>query len=255
MKYLILSLLTCSILYSSAQKKLSFELTMNAGIDISRTPPIKSRPTAYFIYDPNTGTTTIVPGSPGRNTNTFKNIISPQGSVGARATYALNDHFRVFGGLAFSFLKVRRENTVPLSSATGGFFNDYVSKEEFDFYNLDIPIGVRYAVKKWSFDAGLTPSVILSSKLSNIRTPSDPEVSPAPWPLNPGDPQPTPDNIKKTFISAFIAPAYQAGKKIKIGIEYSHGLTNMYEANFYSSGIYQQMKNSTLSLKIIYKLN
>lgn len=255
MKYLFLHLLTCCILYSSAQKRISYELTMNAGIDISRTPPIKSKPVGYYIYDPNTGIITVLPGSPGRNTNIFKNIISPQGSIGARAIYTLNDHFRIFGGISFSFLKVRRENTMLLSSATGGFFNDYISKEEFDFYNLDIPVGVTYVLKKWSVDLGLTPSVILSSKLTRIRTPSDPEVSPAPGSMNPGDPQPTPENTKKNFISAVITPSYQAGKKIKIGIEYSHGLTNMYEANFYSSSIYQEMKNSTLSLKIIYKLN
>jgi opacity protein-like surface antigen len=253
MKYLILSILVLSVTYSTAQKKLTYELTLNGGIGFSRTPPIIEKGYGTAMYNPGTGTITVIPGND-RIANTYKGMAQPQFSLGARVNYDLHKNLKLYGGLTVSFLKVKRENTMPMDF---GFPNNpymigyYITTETFNFYTLDIPIGANYTINKWSLDLGLIPSINLSSKLVKVEKDMFAEIYPYYDPLMPAH---SPQNRIGSFISASILPAYQVSNKIKVGIEYKHGLTDSYATDTYSSEVYQKMKTSTLGLKILYKI-
>jgi hypothetical protein len=120
---------------------------------------------------------------------------------------------------------------------------------------LNIPVTVSYSIAKWQLEAGVNTSFILNSKNTQTTEKNlNPEFSGAPPPLNPGDPQPSSDNKSKSFFSLSVSPQYQLSKKLKIGIEYIHALTNIYSTNWYSKETYPGMKTSSLGLKILYKL-
>jgi len=247
MKYLIFSLLTLNILNAKAQAKISYDLFLDAGTSLSKSPTVVIPGFRAFQYDPNTGTTTIIQFA-SKTSNTFKNKISPQVSLGVRANYALSQFIKLYGGLGISFINSKRINTFPIT--VGGKNFDYITTESFNFYNLNFKLGLSASKNKWSLNVGISPSLILSSKVAVIEKPEDPEFYPAPpGTLNPQDPQPSADNKEKGFISISISPLYQVSNKLKIGLEYDHGLSKLY-----SSEVYQSMKVSSLCFKIVYKL-
>lgn len=253
MKYLILSILTFSVSYSTAQKKITYDLTLNAGVGFSHTPPIVAKGYPTAMYNPGTGTITVIPGND-RVTNKYKGITQPQFSLGGRVNYDLHNKLKLYGGLAVSFLKVKRENTMPMDFGTANnpyIIGYYITTEMFNFYTLDIPIGANYTINKWSLGLGLVPSINLSSKLVKVEKDMFAEIYPYYDPLMPAH---SPENRAGSFISASISPAYQLSNKIKLGIEYKHGLTNSYATDTYSSEVYQKMKTSTLGLKILYTI-
>jgi len=257
MKYLIFCILTLSILNAKAQRKISYDLVFDAGTVFSRSKPIIKSTSGYAVYDPNTGMITIVSGTskPG---NEYKNIISPKISLGVRANYTIKQNFKIYGGLSVSYVEAKRKNTMIISGFSFAYsYYQFPTTEIFKFYNLDIPLGASYIYNKWSFNVGIVPSVILNTKFSQKREdPVDPtEIQVMPYePLHPLDPRPSPDNKTKSFISLSVSPMYQLNEKIKIGIEYNHGLNKSYSTDNFSSGFYQSMKTSTLGLKILYKL-
>jgi hypothetical protein len=247
MKYLILSILILSILSTNAQKNISYDLFFDAGTSFSKSPTVVIPGFRAMQYDPNTGTTTTVQFA-SKTSNTFKNKISPQVSFGVRANYTLTQYLKIYGGLGLSFLNAKRINTFPIT--VGGKNFDYITTESFNFYNLDFKLGLSASKNKWSLNVGISPSLILNSKVAVIEKPENPEFYPAsPGTLNPQDPQPSADNKERAFISISISPLYQVSNKLKIGLEYDHGLSKLY-----SSEIYQSMKVSSLCFKILYKL-
>lgn len=257
MKYIISFILAVSILSTKAQSKVSYDLIFDVGTVFSRSNPIIKKDPGYAVYDPNTGMITIVPGTskPG---NEYKNIISPKISLGARANYTLKENFKIYAGLSISYLEAKRKNTMIISGFS--FINSYYqfpTTEVFKFYNLDIPFGASFTYNKWTFNAGITPSIIFTTKFSQHKEePVDPtEIQILPYqPLHPLDPYPSPVNKTKSFISLSISPIYQLSSKLKIGIEYSHGLSKSYHTDDFSLDYYQSMKTSTLGLKILYTL-
>ncbi len=254
MKYLIFCILTLSVLNAKAQKKISYDLLFDAGIVFSKSNPVTKSTPGFALYDPNNGTITFIPGVI-KTTNEYKNIITPKISLGARANYPLNQNFKIYAGLSFSYLKAKRKNTMFFPGFSPNAIYEYTTIEIFNFYNLDIPLGATYIYNKWSLNFGITPSIILDSKLTQIKKPVDAEIEPVPpGPLHPLDPQPSPDNKTKSFISLSISPLYQLSERLKIGIEYNHGLTNSYSSDVYSTDVYQSMKTSTLGLKMLYKI-
>ncbi len=255
MKYLISFILTLSILNTKAQKKISLDLLFDAGAVFSHSDAIIKNTPGVAVYDPNTGTITVIPGI-SKTTNEYKSITSSKISLGVRASQLLKQNLKIYAGLSFSFAEAKRNNTMFFQGfSLNGPDLTYITTEIFNFSNLDIALGSSYLYKKWELNFGITPSIILNSKLSEIKKPADAEIQPIfPWTLNPQDPQPATDNETKSFISVSIASLYQLNDKFKLGLEYNHGLTRAYSSNAYSSDVYQSMKLRSLCLKIVYKL-
>ena len=257
MKYLIFCLLVLSILNAKAQKKMSFDLQFDAGAVFSRSKPVIKYSPGAFGYDPNTGTTIYMPGTL-RTTNEYKNILTPQFALGLKANYTIKQNFKVYAGLSFSYVEAKRKNTLIIPSPFNNNESfEFITNELLKFYNVNFPIGVTYIYDKWSLNFGITPSIILNSKFTEMKEkPADPpEISPwYPWTNDPTYPRPSSANKAKNYISLSISPLYQLNSKLKIGIEYNHGLTKSYYADDYSTEYYQSMKTSTLGLKILYKL-
>jgi hypothetical protein len=256
MRYFISIILALSILNVKAQKKISFDLLFDAGTVFSQSKPVVKYSPGYISYDPNTGVSTYIPGT-SKAINKYKNIITPKISLGCNANYSLRENFKAYGGLCFSYLNAKRKNIVALAIPFSPSQNfEYITEEIFNFYNVDIPLGVTYTKEKWSFNLCILSSIILSSNFASIIKTSNPEIQPLPpATLNPLDPQPTSDNKTKKFVSLSISPLYQLSNKLKIGIAYNHALTNSYSTNWYSADFYQSMKTSSLGLKFLYKLN
>ena len=258
MKFLIFCMLTLSIINTKAQNKISFDLQFDAGTVFSQSKHLKKYSSGAFLYDPNTGTTVYIPGTY-RNTNEYKNVLTPHFTLGAKANYTLKENFKIYAGLTFGYIEAKRKNTLiipsPFPNNPGNF--EFVTIESLKFYNLNIPLGVTYIYNKWSLDFGITPSIILNSKFTEMEEkPEDPpEISPSyPWTNDPTYTRPSSNNKAKNYISLSISPLYQLNDKLKIGVEYSHGLTRSYYADDYSSEYYQSMKTSTLGVKMLYKL-
>ncbi|NOT94642.1 outer membrane beta-barrel protein [Ferruginibacter sp.] len=250
MKYLISFILLISILNAKAQKKISLDLFFNTGAVFSKSAPVLKKTSGFTTYDPNTGTFTVIPGV-SKTTNEYKNILSPKVSIGVKATHSVNQNFKIYADLAVSFLKAKRKNTLFFPGFSANSNLAYTTTEIFNFYTLDIGLGSSYNYKKWSLNLGFTPSFILKSKLTEIKSPKDPEIQP----ITNQDPQLSTDNETKNFILLSISPVYQLTKKLQVGLEYNHALTKSYSSNAYSSDVYQSMKASSLDFKIFYKLN
>lgn len=257
MKFFIFCMLTLSIINTKAQSKISFDLQFDAGTVFSQSKHLKKYSSGAFLYDPNTGTTVYIPGTY-RNTNEYKNVLTPHFTLGAKANYTLKQNFKIYAGLTFGSIEAKRKNTLiipsPFPNNPGNF--EFVTLESLKFYNLNIPFGVTCIYNKWSLDFGIIPSIILNSKFTEKKLPPDQdEISPYyPWTNDPTYLRPSPDNKAKNFISLSISPFYQLNNRLIIGMEYKHGLTRSYFSDDYSSEYYQSMKISSLGLKILYKL-
>ena len=256
MKYLIFFVLPLSFLNAKAQNKFSFDVEFDAGTVFSRSKTVIKYSPGAFAYDPSTGTTVYMPGTL-RTTNEYKNVLTPQFTLGVKANYTIKQNLKVYAGLSFSYVEAKRKNTLiipnPFTNNTTNF--EFITNESLKFYNVDIPVGVTYIYDKWSLNFGITPSIILNSKFTEMKEkPADPpEISPwYPWTNDPTYLRPSSANKAKNYISLSISPLYQLNSKLKIGIEYNHGLTKSYYADDYSSEYYQSMKTSTLGLKILY---
>jgi hypothetical protein len=256
MKYVIFCILTLSALGTIAQRKMSYDLLFDVSAVFGTSKPVIENRPGVALYDANTGMITYIPGS-SRTSNEYKNIVSPKISLGARLNYTVKQNIEINAGVSVSFLQAKRENTFFFPGLGPNSNFKYITTESIKFYNLDIPLGATYIYNKWSFNLGITPSIILHSKLTQVKKGSgEPqEVTPIfPWTANPQDPQPSPDNKIKSFISLSISPLYQLSNKLKIGLEYNHGLNESYAMEPYPWDVYQSMKTSTLGLKILYKL-
>lgn len=256
MKYLISCVLSLSILNIKAQNKISFDVQFDAGTVFSLSKPLKQYSPAAILYDPNTGTSVHIPSTL-RTTNEYKNILTPQFALGLKTNYTLKHNLKIFTGLSFSYIEAKRKNTLIIPNPFNNTTNfEFITTELLKFYNLDIPLGVTYIYNKWSFNVGITPSIILNSKFAEIKEPADPqEITPYyPWTNDPTYPRPSTGNKAKNYISLLISPLYQLNSRLKIGIEYKHGLTRSYYTDDFSSEYYQSMKTSSLGLKILYKL-
>jgi hypothetical protein len=256
MKYLIFCIMSLSFLNAEAQSKFSFDVEFGAGTVFSRSKPIKQYSPAIFLHDPNTGTTAYIPRTL-RTTNEYKNILTPQFFLGVKTNYTLKHNLKIYAGVSFSYMEAKRKNTLIIPNPFGNSKNsEFITTELLKFYNFDIPLGVTYIYNKWSFNIGITPSIILNSKFAEIKEPADPqEITPYyPWTNDPTYPRPSTGNKAKNYISLLISPLYQLNSRLKIGIEYKHGLTRSYYTDDFSSEYYQSMKTSSLGLKILYKL-
>lgn len=258
MKYLFFCMLALSCLNTLAQQKFSVDAEFEGGPVLSRSKSRDTYSRGTYVYNYNTGIITYMPGNY-RYTNEYKNEFTPQLTVGIKANYTFKQNFKIYAGVSFSYLDVKRKNILiipnPFSNSSEKF--EFVTKESFKFYNINFPLGVSYTYHKWSLNLGVIESVIVNSKFyeMNENTDDPPEIQPYyPWTNDPTYPRPSSVNKAKNYISLSISPSYQLNSRLRIGLQYNHGLTKSYYADNYSSEYYQSMKTSSLGLKILYKL-
>mgnify|MGYP000900626183 CR=1 FL=1 len=256
MKYLFSLLLLLSNIIAEAQKNLHCDIILNVGAVLSSSKPNTRDMAGAALLDPVNNTITFLSG-PYQVTYGFKTLISPKLSAGVNLYYTVRKDMNIYAGLELSLLKAKRENTMTFPVPVPAVSTiKTITTESFDFYNLDIPIGASYRYKKWSINLGFTPSIILHSTFTQVRKSSSSEISLiSGTPYLPQDPQPSPDNKSKGFLSLSFAPFYQLTNKFKIGIGYNLALTKSYTVDYASRNIYQAMKTNTLDLKILYNLN
>jgi opacity protein-like surface antigen len=257
MKYPFFILLTMVGFSSAAQNKISFEGQLEAGTVFSRSKPIVRKSPGYVIFDPNTGGTTYMPGKVSSNNN-YKNLPSAQFELGVKASYKIGQDFKIYSGLSFSYLEAKRRNTVvvpnmfPVDTSFA-----FVTNESLKLWSVAIPLGVTYRYKKWFLDVGIIQSILLNSKLTEQKESSvyPPEITVAyPWMMNSSIPPPSSQNKAKSYLSLSFSPQYQINSRLKVGLEYTYGVSNAYAADKYSADYYQSMKTNTLGLKILYAL-
>jgi hypothetical protein len=278
---------------AAAQSKLSYDLIFNvSGISNSTGKTKTNSVGRYFspVFFDSAGTPVVLTtlsgvytaAVPKTNPVKYKAKLTGGFSIGGKLNYLAYKKLGISIGVSVSYFKVVRSSipTVESFSSPFGFTGSLLSSsgnwdstrtyspgtytysngpetvEKFQFVTLNIPLSINYSFSKWQIEAGITSSFILGSKFAQeTKKYSDPEISSAySVPLNPYDPQPSPENETKHFFSVSVSPQYQLSNKLKIGIEYIHALSSVYSTNWYSKGIYPDMKTGSLGLKILYKL-
>jgi hypothetical protein len=198
------------------------------------------------------------------NYEVYKNI---QAGIGVSVSYfkairslnVTNTTSSFSAPLGFSGLLVTGsghwDSTANFPAGTYNYPESPAKQDQFKFVTINIPLNINYSIAKWQLEAGVITSFIISnSKKTFTKTQYDPEVSLPPSQTDPSVQQPTLENTTKHFFSLSISPQYQLNNKIKIGIEYTHALNNVYSTNWYSQNDYPGMKTSSLGLKLLYKL-
>jgi hypothetical protein len=294
MKKILLFAFFVMPLIGFAQSKLSYDLifSLSAVSNSSSKAVTTSYGNSLPILLNSSGSPILItPGSgsifvvavPKNKPITYKAKITGGFSIGGKINYLVYKKLGIGIGTSLSYFKAVRSlnvtNTTQSFSAPLGFSGILLSgtghwdstasfpagtynypespskQDQFQFVTIDIPVSINYSITKWQFEAGLITSFIASnSKKTLTKTHYDPEVSPPPSQTDPSVPQPTPDNTTKSFFSLSVSPQYQVNNKLRIGIEYTRALSNVYSTNWYSQNDYPGMKTSSLGLKILYKL-
>ena len=126
----------------------------------------------------------------------------------------------------------------------GTYTNSFEDKsnETFRFISLNIPLTINYFYKKWQFEAGIIPSILISTKEKKDNSKKDPEMAFI-------SPEVQFSNTQKSTFDLCISPTYKLCKNICLGIEYKYGLSNILISEKYSD-----LKLRCLGIKILYKL-
>jgi hypothetical protein len=276
-----------------AQSKLNFDLIFKiSGVSNSSVKPKTNSGTKYYspvLFDSLGSPIVITPSSgniytvaaPKTSPVKCKGKFTAGFTIGGKMTYDIYKKLGIGIGASISYFKAVRstittsealysnisfygallsssgnwDSTRSFSAGTYTYSNGPEREDKFQFVTLNIPLSINYSIAKWEFEAAITASIILNSKYTQATDQnSNLEISAYTAPQYPYDPQPSPENETKSFFSLSVSPQYQISNKLNIGIEYSLPLSSSYSTNWYSKGIYPDMKTSSLGLKILYKL-
>jgi hypothetical protein len=288
MKIFYLLALSVLPIVGSAQSKLSYDLTVNTFGVFNRSGEAlnTSRGFATFLLD-SSGAPVIIRSSggqvytaaPAKAPLQYNATVTGGFTIGCKLSYQVYKNMHIGVGAGVSWFKamrsVQNSSSIITGSFTGiglsstgtwdsswrvapgvySFSNGLESEDEFKFVTLNVPVSLSYTLSKWTLELGIVSSFIMSSKISQTKPEYNEEITIVmQHSSSPYDPQPSIENVIKNFFALSITPQYQLNKKVKIGIEYNHALTNSYNTNWYSSHLYPGMKTSSLGLKILYKL-
>lgn len=258
MKKILFILMLILSLKGSGQGRFSYELILDVS-GVSNYSPSKnvSKPGTSFIID-TSGMLVVIPTTDINKTD-YKSKIMGGITVGGRLNYCVYKKLGIAIGGSVSYFKVSRIFNNVISSTSiltdtvygvngtilpGIYGHSFASgrKEVFKFVTFNLPINIFITKAKWRFETGIIPSFIISStkkKGSPYYDPSEIEYA--------GDP--LFENSKNFVIGFSISPNYQVTKKIRLGIEYIHGVSSLIEADNYG-----KLLPRSFSLKILYKL-
>lgn len=287
-KYITLILLFCSSAVYS-QSKISYDLILTVSGVTNTSKPFQTttRTAAPILQDTsgNWGTISLHTfNSLGvSKENSFTSKITSEITFGGRVSYPLEKNINITGGISLSFVSAKRAakqkesswfNVVDTSGGRviiqGGYLvaissiysvrnfalgpnlneTNYRRSDNFNFIVLNIPLAVSYRFKKWQFETGITPAVILNTKENKEKPQIDAEISNVGYSaIYPYDPVPSEKNDVSMFVSWNLSPVYNLSKHVLVGLEYNQGLTKIF-----SSDVHESMKIKRLGIKMLYKL-
>lgn len=280
MKKVFLLLLAGISLNAVAQKKGSWELTA-AVLAVSNNSPlhqIKKQSTP-----PSGNPVLIILDSSGnplqgmllytysdyrerQNKITYKTRITPGISAGGSYSYPLNKRLSISAGVNLSVIKTTRmvENEYakfyaygysvkgdslfagnPVTGITyvgniSSYKNGIAQEETFRFFAFNFPVAARYRFKKLIIEAGISTSFIVNSTKKKATVKPDPEFTVT---------ETTFQNNQSLAFSLTVCPAYQLTDRMRLGIEFAHGISTLID-----SYDYRRLVPLSAGLKLFYKL-
>jgi Outer membrane protein beta-barrel domain len=201
-----------------------------------------------------------------QNKISYKTRITPGISAGVSYSYPLNNKLSIAAGVNLSIIKTTRmvENEYakfyaygyavrgdslfagnPVTGITyvgdiSSYINGIAREETFRFVTFNFPVAARYRFKKLIIEAGFSTSFIVNSTKKKATVKTDPEFTIT---------ETTFQNNQSLAFSLTVCPAYQLTDRIRLGIEFAHGITTLID-----SYDYRRLVPLSAGLKLFYKL-